>query len=408
MLPIIEVKNVSKEYKLLHEKKSYVTLRDKMVDVVRHPFRARLKIEKFAALNDVSFSINKGEIVGVIGRNGAGKSTLLKILTGITRPTKGSVHMRGRVSSLLEVGTGFHPELTGRENIFLNGVILGMKKQEIVKKFDQIVEFAGIEQFLDTPVKHYSSGMYVRLAFSVAAHLDPDILIVDEVLAVGDAEFQKKCLGKMEEVSQQQGRTVIFVSHDLDVIQNIAEKVLLFEKGKCVKIGEPNDVISYYVKSTTSSEGSHLSADKSKDACITSVKILDSAQNSSLAIPISQKFSMQIVFAVNKRIDRALVCVIFYHESKIIFVASEGDNDGQLRSYEPGNFKTTIHFPAFLFNVGLYNFDVTIQRPGVDYYDNQQGFNLRIINVDNPRSDLFGGKVYGAMGAVVPVVTEKL
>src|SRR3989344_5621221 len=213
MKPIIEIENLSKEYTLFH-KLPYYTLRDMFTSVARKPLdilRGKIKSheqEKFSALKDINFSIQQGERVGIIGRNGAGKSTLLKILSQITPPTTGEIILRGRVASLLEVGTGFHPELTGRENIYLNGAILGMKKKEIAKKFDEIISFAEIEKFLDTPVKRYSSGMYVRLAFAVAAHLEPEILLVDEVLAVGDAQFQKKCLGKMEDVANQ-GRTIL-------------------------------------------------------------------------------------------------------------------------------------------------------------------------------------------------------
>lgn len=205
--------------------------------------------EDFWALKGINLTIHKGDIVGIIGHNGAGKSTLLKILTGITPPTEGEIILRGRVASLLEVGTGFHPELTGRENIFLNGAILGMTKKEIQKNFKEIVEFSGIGKFLDTPVKYYSSGMYVRLAFSVAAHMEPDILLVDEVLAVGDAEFQKKCIGKMEEVTKQQGRTIFFVSHNMAAIQGLCNKTILLENGKVKKVGQTKDVISEYLYS---------------------------------------------------------------------------------------------------------------------------------------------------------------
>jgi lipopolysaccharide transport system ATP-binding protein len=205
--------------------------------------------EEFWALKDVSFQVNEGEVVGIIGRNGAGKSTLLKILSRITEPTSGRVTLRGRVASLLEVGTGFHPELTGRENVFLNGAILGMKREEIKRNFDEIIDFAGVEKFLDTPVKRYSSGMYVRLAFAVAAHLDPEILVVDEVLAVGDVEFQKKCLGKMKDVASG-GRTVIFVSHNLATLRQLCRTGILLEKGKMQFAGEMIDVLSAYSKIT--------------------------------------------------------------------------------------------------------------------------------------------------------------
>ena len=197
-------------------------------------------------MNDVSFSVQEGEVVGIIGRNGAGKSTLLKILSQITPPTKGQITMRGRVASLLEVGTGFHPELTGRENIFLNGAILGMRREEIRRKFDEIVAFAEVDKFLDTPVKRYSSGMYVRLAFAVAAHLEPEILVVDEVLAVGDAEFQKKCLGKMGEVAKE-GRTVLFVSHNMQAVKLLCSRAILLDSGKCVCDSNTHDAINRYL-----------------------------------------------------------------------------------------------------------------------------------------------------------------
>jgi len=223
MEPIITVKNISKKYNITHQQGGYVALRDVLANVAKRPFsflkhKAKVvvgkeKKEEFWALKNISFTVEKGEAVGIIGANGAGKSTLLKILSKITPPTKGEITFKGRMSSLLEVGTGFHPELTGRENIFLNGAILGMTKKEIANKFDDIVAFSGVGKFLDMQVKRYSSGMSVRLAFAVAAHLEPDILVVDEVLAVGDAEFQKKCLGKMDEVTKEAGRTIIFVSH---------------------------------------------------------------------------------------------------------------------------------------------------------------------------------------------------
>ncbi len=237
--PIITVANLGKRYVLTHEQR-HDTLRDTLVHgargLLRHwrggPDPTR---EEFWALRDVNFSVNRGEVVGIIGRNGAGKSTLLKILSRITEPTTGRVGIRGRVASLLEVGTGFHPELSGRENIHLNGAILGMSRAEIRSKFDEIVAFAEVERFLDTPVKHYSSGMYVRLAFAVAAHLEPEILIIDEVLAVGDAAFQKKCLGKMESVATKKGRTILFVSHNLAAVQRLCTRALYLEGGR-VKI----------------------------------------------------------------------------------------------------------------------------------------------------------------------------
>jgi lipopolysaccharide transport system ATP-binding protein len=258
MEPIIEIKGVGKKYNIAHQKGGYIALRDVLANALRNPFsfakhKAKKMIgmstqEDFWALKDVNVQIERGDVVGIIGKNGSGKSTLLKILTGITPPTEGEIIMRGRAASLLEVGTGFHPELTGRENVFLNGAILGMPQKEIAQKFNDIVAFAGVEKFLDTPVKRYSSGMYVRLAFSVAAHMEPDILLVDEVLAVGDADFQKKCLGKMEEVTKKDGRTILFVSHNMTAIQALCKKTVLIENGKVKMFGETEQVIKHYLE----------------------------------------------------------------------------------------------------------------------------------------------------------------
>lgn len=246
--PIIKVENLGKKYNL-GEREPYLALRD-IASNFLNPKKwigEKNKDKEFWALDDINFEVQKGEVIGVIGHNGAGKSTLLKILSKITPPTKGQVELNGRVASLLEVGTGFHPELTGRENIFLNGAILGMRKNEIQEKFDAIVKFAEIEKFLDTPVKRYSSGMYVRLAFAVAAHLEPEILLVDEVLAVGDINFQKKCLGKMDEVTKQDGRTILFVSHNMGAVQKLCKKTILLENGKIKMIGGTKEVIDKYI-----------------------------------------------------------------------------------------------------------------------------------------------------------------
>ncbi|NUM46874.1 MAG: ATP-binding cassette domain-containing protein [Anaerolineales bacterium] len=256
----VKVDDVGKQYHIGGPQKSYDRLGEQVFDAVSAPFRRATKLltgqaksaaefsEQFWALQSVSFEIKHGEAVGIIGRNGAGKSTLLKILSRITEPTKGYADIYGRVGSLLEVGTGFHPELTGKENIFLNGAILGMKKAEIDRKFDEIVAFAEIDRFIDTPVKHYSSGMYVRLAFSVAAHLEPEVLLVDEVLAVGDVAFQRKCLGKMDDVAHQ-GRTVLFVSHNMGLMQTICKRGIFLQNGTVAKDGPISEVVDAYLKS---------------------------------------------------------------------------------------------------------------------------------------------------------------
>jgi lipopolysaccharide transport system ATP-binding protein len=250
--PIIAVRNIGKKYVLSHNRLPYETFRDTIVHLAKKPFRflrgeKKTTKEDFWALQHINFDVHRGDAVGLIGANGSGKSTLLKILSQITMPTTGEITLRGKVASLLEVGTGFHPELTGRENIFLNGAILGMTKREIAKKFEGIMKFSGVEKFIDTPVKRYSSGMYVRLAFSVAAHMDPDILIVDEVLAVGDADFQKKCLGKMDQVTKEAGRTVIFVSHNMEAIKKLCTKCILLKEGQIEMFGPTDEVIKKYL-----------------------------------------------------------------------------------------------------------------------------------------------------------------
>ena len=243
----VSVRDVSKAYRIAHGAPRHTTAGEAIAHRLRNPLQ-RIARKTFWALQDISFDVFKGDVVGIIGRNGAGKSTLLKILSQITEPTTGEIRLYGRVGSLLEVGTGFHPELTGRENIFLNGAILGMRKTEIARQFDAIVDFAEIEQFLDTPVKRYSSGMYVRLAFAVAAHLNPEILIVDEVLAVGDAQFQAKCLGKMQDVAQKEGRTVLFVSHNMAAVSNLCTKAILLSKGTVKAEGETQRIVANYLE----------------------------------------------------------------------------------------------------------------------------------------------------------------
>ena len=262
--PAITIDNLSKAYHLGEQEAKAESFGEAVVGLLKAPLRRLQKLgeretgeDSFWALRDVSFDVNRGEVFGLVGRNGAGKSTLLKILSRIVEPTSGRAVLRGRVASLLEVGTGFHRELSGRENIYLNGAILGMKKAEIDRKFDEIVAFSEIEQFLDTPVKHYSSGMYVRLAFAVAAHLEPEILIVDEVLAVGDAEFQKKCLGKMQEVASGNGRTVLFVSHNMGAVRRLCQSAVYLRNGRAVRIGTADEIVEEYLNSGATQAQDH-------------------------------------------------------------------------------------------------------------------------------------------------------
>jgi lipopolysaccharide transport system ATP-binding protein len=253
----IRVENLGKKYLIGHQsKRGYTTLRDSVAGNLKRLFRfqrrERTDVEEFWALREVSLEVRRGDVLGVIGPNGAGKSTFLKLLSRITEPTTGRIQYAGKVASLLEVGTGFHPELSGRENIFLNGAILGMPRSEIRRKFDEIVAFADIDKFLDTPVKHYSSGMHMRLAFAVAAHLEPDILVVDEVLAVGDAEFQKKCLGKMEEVAREGARTVVFVSHNMQAVKALCTRTARFQHGRLIEYGATDEIVRGYLAAASS------------------------------------------------------------------------------------------------------------------------------------------------------------
>ncbi len=325
---VIRVENLSKKYVISHQQESgahsYKSLRETLANSTQSLFRAfknqKSKIEdgsseEFWALKDVNFEIKQGNRIGIIGRNGAGKSTLLKILSRIVEPTHGSIRIKGRVASLLEVGTGFHPELTGRENISLNGAILGMSRAEIKRKFDEIVAFAEVEKFLDTPVKRYSSGMYVRLAFSVAAHLEPEILIVDEVLAVGDAQFQKKCLGKMDAVGKE-GRTIIFVSHSMGAITTLCDKVIFLEKGKLREIGEVDKISNIYLSELFTSSVDDLSQLRSpgmgKEILFSDIQLI-SENGLNLLFGENLNFALTIRSIIN--MDNLILGVSFYNNA---------------------------------------------------------------------------------------------
>lgn len=366
MPPIIQVQNISKKYLISHHRGSYVALRDVLSTIARHPFRffrskAReaaglKKKEDFWALKDISFEVNKGDIVGVIGHNGAGKSTLLKILSQITPPTTGEIRIHGRVGSLLEVGTGFHPELTGRENVYLNGSILGMTRAEIERKFSDIVEFAGIEKFLDTPVKYYSSGMYVRLAFSVAAHVEPEVLIIDEVLAVGDAEFQKKCLGKMEEVTQKEGRTILFVSHNMGAIQSICNRCILLSEGKIAYDGTPEEAIKRYFSSYIQTESSMVLTHERihESAHLTNFSITDSRGNPSTNLSIEEPFQVNIGYKIDVP-SGGLYCgvgIALYDgtSGQLLLNVFDTDTPGVDGFHANGTYSTTFTFPERIFN----------------------------------------------------------
>jgi len=311
------------------------------------------------ALQDVSFKVEQGEVLGIIGKNGAGKSTLLKLLSRVTGPTVGSIKARGKIASLLEVGTGFHPELTGRENIFLNGAILGMRKSEIKLKFDEIVEFSGVARYIDTPVKRYSSGMYVRLAFAVAAHLEPEILIVDEVLAVGDAEFQKKCLGKMREVSSE-GKTVLFVSHNMGAVNNLCSRALLLENGGLIYEGSVDSVVSKYLDVFGSKDllgEVQFENDTNKKFQIVNAKLLDANnQIISKSFDVKDPFKVEINYRIRELVaSMHLTLVINNDKGETVYFLDRTDFAGGYMKAEVGNYSTVLSVPNPMFKPGKYS-----------------------------------------------------
>jgi lipopolysaccharide transport system ATP-binding protein len=371
---IISVEHLSKRYFLGRQSERGEGLRHVLERAVRLPFgiirhggfKFRKKPEEFWAVQDVSMEVQGGEMMGIIGRNGAGKSTLLKLLSRITEPTKGRIHLRGRVASLLEVGTGFHPELTGRENIFLNGAILGMSRLEIKRKFDEITAFAEIDNFLDTPVKRYSSGMYVRLAFAVAAHLEPEILIVDEVLAVGDAEFQKKCLGKMEDVSAKEGRTVILVSHQMTAIQNLCTRCIMMEQGHLVLDGKTDDVISAYMsKGTELAIGGptdRLDREGKGDVWVTAINLRDE-RGAELAEAIAGKnivLSVHYSVKTGMTLNDCIVCVEIHKDLRKFFTLSSALVDKRKLQLS-GDGRIDFLVPDWPLSGGSYNVDTYIE-----------------------------------------------
>jgi lipopolysaccharide transport system ATP-binding protein len=363
----IDAQGVSKKYRIGEMQAAYGTLREslshagkRMIGREHHTARK----QEIWALRDISFQVPEGQVLGVIGRNGAGKSTLLKVLTRITTPTSGRVEIRGRVGSLLEVGTGFHAELTGRENIYLNGAILGMKRREIDQRFDAMVEFSGVEKFIDTPVKRYSSGMYVRLAFSVAAHLEPEIMLVDEVLSVGDAEFQRRCLGRMEELGSA-GRTVLFVSHQLSAIAQLCDRALQINGGKIVQDGPPADVIAQYLHQTHSAGvertwPSEEAAPGNDLAKIMSVRVLPHEGMPPGIMDVRHPIGIEIVFRVLKWGKPVFPKIkVLDRESTIAFNAMDIDERWRANS-PPGEYVATAWIPGNLLNEGAVSAEVAI------------------------------------------------
>ncbi|MBP9863837.1 ABC transporter ATP-binding protein [Patescibacteria group bacterium] len=397
MEPIIEIKGVGKKYNITHQRGGYIALRDIFANILRNPFKfAKQKAkqivgletkEEFWALRNINLEIQKGEIIGIIGHNGAGKSTLLKILSRITPPIEGEIIMRGKVASLLEVGTGFHPELTGRENIFLNGAIIGMTQKEIARKFDEIVAFAGVEKFLDTPVKYYSSGMFVRLAFSVAAHMEPDILIIDEVLAVGDAEFQKKCLGKMEEVTKAEGRTILFVSHNIGAIQQLCKKCALLEHGKLKSFGPTEQIVAEYLGSNktlgaTSSILNNQHLKGTREATITEVGISNKEIKKN-AFLINEPIQFDINFNVQPNARPLSFWIIFTNQEGSRVLNTFQKDIEKPNAYTPGQhtIRVTLNdiglMPGrYTALIGIFAHDMATKFDFADWVEPAQVFDI--------------------------------
>ena len=395
--PIIEVANLSKKYTISHQR-SYLALRDSIASGLSKPFAflrqkkgKSLENEVFWALKEVSFQVKEGEVLGVIGRNGAGKTTLLKILSRITFPTAGKVRLRGRIGSLLEVGTGFHPELTGRENIYFNGAILGMKNREIGKKFDEIVDFSGVEKFLDTPIKRYSSGMQVRLAFSVAAHLEPEILLVDEVLAVGDVQFQKKCLGKMENVSRC-GRTILFVSHNMNAIRTLCGRTIMLEAGRISLDSDTEAVVARYLDQNLSQgvvlKGKELSSrvEGSFDRLNPLIRLEEVGVYNDQGVPSKifnsdQAITIGITYRCRASIsDLRLIIYIVDEENKQILTTVNIDSvpEADFSRKKPGVYRSVCCIPPNLFGEKRLFVSVHLEYPKIEHFvlDRVLGFDV--------------------------------
>jgi ABC-type polysaccharide/polyol phosphate transport system ATPase subunit len=387
----IQVENLSKKYQIGQNQARHNTLRDAASNTLKSLVRRdhSAKSENIIwALKDVSFEVAEGQAVGIIGRNGAGKSTLLKILSKITEPTSGKAIIEGRMGSLLEVGTGFHPELTGRENIFLYGAILGMRRREIIQKFDEIVAFADIEKFLDTPVKRYSSGMYVRLAFAVAAHLDPEILVVDEVLAVGDSEFQKRCLGKMNDAASE-GRTVLFVSHNLNIIQRLCPMTMLLNQGRIINYGQTTGVVTQYISMGTSFAQPETwffvndQPDKKQEqAWFTQVWYSSHSPNSANHPYPNGPLEFRIRIFSKARLSIHSLAVTLYDQYGSKLVNADTLSQGYQLSLQPGENEITIHILELHLNPGFYNLGLWLANPPGQIFDkNDQVMKLEVVDL---------------------------
>lgn len=409
--PAIKVSNLGKAYRIGVKEKKQETLAGAIMSALKAPLKNYKRISNlkklqgqqespdiFWANRHVNFEVYKGEVLGIIGKNGAGKSTLLKMLSRITEPTEGRIEIHGTVASLLEVGTGFNPELTGSENIYLNGTILGLTRKEIDARYDDIVEFSGIEKFIETPVKRYSSGMKVRLAFAVAAHLDPEILIIDEVLAVGDAEFQKKCLGKMQEVAGKTGRTVLFVSHDMAAVKNLCTRAILLQRGEITYEGEPADVVDYYLKNAamSTSEKTGFSVENRKGNgkfIVTNFEFLNNKMEPVVVLETGMDVNMRVSYKTSESNPNPVVNILIsnsYHQV-IGNLLTRIAHNGVLRLQRDGSIVCNI--PKLPFLPGRYSIDILLKYDH-DVTDHIEG--LTIMEVE--KGDFYGtGKVQDAM-----------
>ena len=419
----IRVNGLGKQYKIGSKQERYRTLRDSIMNTALTPFRRVKGVlqgepysasglrETIWALKYVSFEIKHGEVVGIIGRNGAGKSTLLKILSEITEPTEGTVDLYGRVGSLLEVGTGFHPELTGRENIYLNGAILGMTRVEIDKKFDVIVDFAEIDKFIDTPVKHYSSGMGLRLGFAVAAHLEPEILVVDEVLAVGDAAFQKKCIGKMGDVASE-GRTVLFVSHNMPSIQRLCTKCIWIDNGKIHMIGPVDTVVHAYLDSSASLTSSAiLKQESSKPMCLENVRVKNQYMQLDGIVELSECIEIELEYSINTIVSSTHVaCFIYNFDGVCVLGSGDADlNPERLEDRLPGRYRSTFKIPPKLLGEDSYTITVTMGKPYVKVYDRHEAIvQFQVVDETSMRRQFQHKRRPGVLGIELPWTTERL
>ncbi|HWQ24355.1 MAG TPA: polysaccharide ABC transporter ATP-binding protein [Gaiellaceae bacterium] len=419
MASAIAAEELSKRYRIGELQSAYGTLRDSLVSAARRALRRehRPRVAEVWALRDVSFVVPEGEVLGIIGRNGAGKSTLLKILTRITTPTSGRATIRGRVGSLLEVGTGFHPELTGRENIFLNGSVLGMRRREIQQKFAEIVEFSGVEKFIDTPVKRYSSGMSVRLAFAVAAHLEPEILLVDEVLAVGDAEFQRRCLGRMEDLSRS-GRTVLFVSHNMQAVTQLCDRVLWLDGGRVVGDGPSSELVAAYLQSGHGSSSSRVwpdleTAPGDELVRLVHARVVQDGKEAA-AVDVRRPVGIEIGFHVLHRDGPPVF-------PKLKVVDERGDvafnaMDTSPRWHEPatpGTYVSTAWIPGNLLNEGFVTVHVAVCSLGLTKLVHHAGMHDALsFHVQDPGEGdsargIFAGQWQGVVRPLLEWTTEE-